>query len=66
MNGLGSNGAVHEARKTTGPSGRRGSSTGIALRLSEEGPEAAEDTRAGAERHDDLMEIPSVFHGDSG
>jgi hypothetical protein len=36
------------------------------LGLSEEGPEAAEDTRAGAERHDDLMEIPSVFHGDSG
>jgi hypothetical protein len=65
VNRLGTNGAVHEAGKATRASGRGGSSTSISLRLSEEGPEAAEDAGAWAERHDGSL-YSSGLSGDFG
>jgi hypothetical protein len=52
MNSLGANGAVPEAGEASRASSGGRSSTGICLSLSEEGPEAAEDTGARTERHD--------------
>jgi hypothetical protein len=51
VDSLGPNGAVPEASEASWASGGGGSSTGICLGWSEEGPEAAEDAGAWSERH---------------
>jgi hypothetical protein len=65
MNGLGANGAVPEACEASRPSGGGSSSAGICVSCAEEGPEAAEDAGAGAERHDCCV-FPSLSSSGSG
>jgi hypothetical protein len=52
MHSLGTDGAVPEAGEASRAGGSGSSSTGISLCWPEEGPEAAEDAGARAERHD--------------